>query len=288
MLKKILVPVDGSAHAMKAIEFASHLASQEDAEIHLLHVYKNAQIPEGVRDYIKAERIKESPSVIYLQTVGNDIIDTARNEAKKHGVKEIETFVISGDTADEILNYARVYYIDMIVLGSRGLGSTSRRVCQESYRTCVIVRKTFLDGKSILVIDDEPDVLETVGELLDMCDVKTASTFEKAKDLLETKHFDMAILDVMGVNGYELLNIANRRKVVAVMLTAHAMTLEDTIRSYKEGAASFIPKEKMTNLPTFLNDILEAKEKGKHFWWRWFDRFGSYYEKRFGTKNPLS
>jgi len=51
----------------------------------------------------------------------------------------------------------------------------------------------------------------------------------------------------------------------------------------QEDAASYVPKDKMTEIPTYLNDILEAKEKGMHFWWRWLDRFGSFFEKRFGT-----
>ena len=70
---------------------------------------------------------------------------------------------------------------------------------------------------------------------------------------------------------------------MAVMLTANALSVADTAKSYKKGAASFIPKEEMVNIVTFLNDILEAKEQGKHFWWRWLDRFASYYDKKFGS-----
>jgi DNA-binding NtrC family response regulator len=135
--------------------------------------------------------------------------------------------------------------------------------------------KSLLEGKRILIVDDEPDVLETLEEFLSMCDVVKASSFHEAKELLETQYFEMAILDIMGVDGYELLEIAKEREVIAVMLTAHALSPEDTVRSYKKGAASYVPKEEMSNITIFLNDILEAKEKGKSFWWRWFDRFGS-------------
>lgn len=145
-----------------------------------------------------------------------------------------------------------------------------------------MAEKNLIEGKRILIVDDEPDILETLEDLLTMCHVTKASTFDEAKKLLETQEFDMAILDIMGVDGYELLEIANERKVIAVMLTAHALSLEDTVKSYKEGAASYVPKEEMANITTFLNDILEAKEKGKSFWWRWLDRFTPYYDKRFG------
>lgn len=144
--------------------------------------------------------------------------------------------------------------------------------------------RDLLDGKRVLIVDDEPDVLETLEELLPMCDLVKAYSFHEAKERLEAGYFDLAILDIMGVDGYELLEIANRRKVIAVMLTAHALSPEDTVKSYKEGAASYIPKEEMTNIVTFLNDILEAKEKGKNFWWRWYDRLASYYDKKFGPE----
>ena len=141
-----------------------------------------------------------------------------------------------------------------------------------------------LNFKRVLIVDDEPDILETLEGLLQMCDVVKAGTFEEAKSLLETQYFDIAVLDIMGVDGYKLLEIANKREVIAVMLTAHALSPEDTVKSFKEGAAYYIPKEKMEDLVTYLNDILEAKHKGKPPWSRWLDRFASYYDKKFGPK----
>ena len=143
--------------------------------------------------------------------------------------------------------------------------------------------RDMLRGKRVLIVDDEQDVLDTLKDLLSVCEIKVATTFEEAKKLLETQSFDIAILDIMGVQGYRLLEIARDKKVMAVMLTANALSVADTAKSYKKGAASFIPKEEMVNIVTFLNDILEAKEQGKHFWWRWLDRFAFYYDKKFGS-----
>lgn len=139
-----------------------------------------------------------------------------------------------------------------------------------------------LAGKRILLVDDEPDVLDTLEELLSMCKVEKASTFEEGKTSLEKQFFDMAVLDIMGVDGYRLLEIATKRKVIPVMLTAHALTRDDVKKSYREGAALYVPKDEMKDIPVFLNDVLEAREKGKSPWWRWYDRFGSYFDKRFG------
>lgn len=139
-----------------------------------------------------------------------------------------------------------------------------------------------LEDKRILIVDDEPDVLDTLEDLLPMCVVIRASTFEKAKDLLENQYLDMAILDIMGVAGYDLLEICKEKRVIGVMLTAYAVTPDNIIKSYENGAASFVPKEEMHNITTFLADIYEAKEKGKNFWWRWFDRLADYCEQKFG------
>jgi DNA-binding NtrC family response regulator len=144
------------------------------------------------------------------------------------------------------------------------------------------LKTMLLVGKRVLIVDDEPDVLETLVPLLSMCDVQTASSFEEAKKLLETKAFDIAVLDIMGVDGYKLLEISKKRKLIAVMLTAHALSPDNIVKSFKGGAASYLPKEEMARVADFLEELLEAKEKGKHFWWRWLDRWGSYYENKFG------
>jgi CheY-like chemotaxis protein len=142
--------------------------------------------------------------------------------------------------------------------------------------------ENLLKGLRILIVDDEPDVLDTLEQLLTMCVVEKAASFDAAKQLLEKQYFDMAILDIMGVDGYKLLEISNKRNVIAVMFTDHALSLDNIIRSYEEGAASYVPKEEIAKIITFLTDILDAKAGGKHFWWRWHDRLDSFLERRFG------
>ena len=143
---------------------------------------------------------------------------------------------------------------------------------------------SLLDGKRVLVVDDEPDILEVLEELLEMCDVVTASTFEKAKELLESQKFDIAILDIMGVDGYGLLDIANKKDIPAVMLTAHAFTADNLVRTIREGAYSYIPKEELSNITVYLIDALRAREKGENPWSAWQDRLpSSYFERRWGS-----
>jgi DNA-binding NtrC family response regulator len=143
---------------------------------------------------------------------------------------------------------------------------------------------TLLEGKKILVVDDETDVLEVMVDLLRMCKVATASNFEDAKKLLETQTFDLAVLDIMGVDGYGLLKIANRKKIPAIMLTAHAFNPPNLVKSIREGAAAYVPKEEITHIADFLNDVLVAKATGKNPWGAWQDRLpSSFFDRRWGA-----
>ena len=70
------------------------------------------------------------------------------------------------------------------------------------------MKKEWLKNKRVLIVDDEVDILDLLEELLPMCHTVRASSFEEARDILESQYFDIAILDIMGVDGYKLLEIA--------------------------------------------------------------------------------
>lgn len=140
-----------------------------------------------------------------------------------------------------------------------------------------------LVGKKILIVDDEPDVIESIEEILEECDVEGASSYESAKVLFEKKDFDAAILDIMGVKGFDLLEIAIEKKVPALMLTAHGLNPDNLVGSIKLGAKSYVPKEKMSEIDIYLKEIFIAQEKGIEKSGNWFARLGAFFEERFGT-----
>lgn len=137
-----------------------------------------------------------------------------------------------------------------------------------------------LKDKVILVVDDEPDIVETVEEVLDMCTVQTAQDYDTAIQYLLSYTFDIVILDIMGVNGFELLKTSVERGFPTVMLTAHALTPEALKKSIKLGAVSFLPKEKMPELEDFLADVVLGG--GKPVWEKLFDRVGASFNRIFG------
>lgn len=142
-----------------------------------------------------------------------------------------------------------------------------------------------ITGKTVLIVDDEQDVLDTLIDLLQMCKIDAASSFEEAKHFLETMRYDVAILDIMGVNGYKLLKIARSKDIPALMFTSNALTLQDLERSGDEGASYYAPKDEISKIACFVADVIEAREKNKNPWVRWFDRLGGFYERKFVGTN---
>jgi DNA-binding NtrC family response regulator len=142
--------------------------------------------------------------------------------------------------------------------------------------------KKILKGKYVLIVDDEKDILDILVELLSMCKIDTALTFEEAKKLLENNYYDIAVLDIMGVKGYDLLAIANEKKVPALMLTAHALSKENLKKSFQEGASYYVPKDEINKIDVFVADVIEAREKKKNVFVKWYERLGSFCDNRFG------
>jgi len=145
-----------------------------------------------------------------------------------------------------------------------------------------------LAGKAILIVDDEPDILESLEELLDMCVIDSAPDFDSARRFLKSKSYDGAILDLMGVNGLELMELTYEIGTPALILTAHALNSQNFVKTLRGGAYAYIPKQEMINISDFLSEMieasemLEAKEKGTEKPNRWFKKLASFFDETFG------
>ena len=147
-----------------------------------------------------------------------------------------------------------------------------------------MAKTDILCDKTILIVDDEPDVLESLEELLrDHADliVHTATGFHEARQLLFSHNYDVAVLDIMGVSGFELLEIAHHRGFPVVMLTAHALNPDALKRSIELGARAYLPKDHLAGLPEFLADILRLSYRS--VWRKAFDDLLSIFDDRFGS-----
>jgi DNA-binding NtrC family response regulator len=140
------------------------------------------------------------------------------------------------------------------------------------------------EKKKILAVDDEPDVLEVLTDVLDDCDVDTAQDFETAKRLLETNKYDLAILDILGVRGLDLLDIAVECCCPTVMLTANALDPGNIMQSMLRGAVSFVPKEDIGKLDCFVCELFELMGKGESTWHHTMKRLAPLLDEKFGGK----
>ena len=138
-----------------------------------------------------------------------------------------------------------------------------------------------LNDKAVLVVDDEPDVLDSIADQLDMCRIYRAKDYDIALQLMAGFKFDIVILDVMGVQGFELLKKSVSKGFPTVMLTAHAMTPESLKESIKLGAVSFLPKEMMAELDVYLADVINSSKK--MVWKNLLDNLSDYFDRQFGA-----
>jgi len=159
-IKSILVPVDGSEHADKAVEFASDLAARWGAELNLLHVHLAGHVPKEIRklsDKPGEERPGVAMGAAYvpgglprevIEDIGQKLLERAKKTAEKAGAKKVKAEAVDGPVSKTLLDHAKKKKADMIVMGSRGLGdlqglligSTSHKVQQLAECTVVTVK----------------------------------------------------------------------------------------------------------------------------------------------------
>jgi CheY-like chemotaxis protein len=140
-----------------------------------------------------------------------------------------------------------------------------------------------LKDKKLLVVDDEPDVLETIVEILEKCSLETAGTYREAERLLKSNTYDMVILDIMGVKGLELLDLAVQRSMPAAMLTGPALSPEYLLEAARRGTVAYFPKDDLVNLDSLMSEVFELLGAGSHPLEQSVQRLLPLLEERFGS-----
>ena len=143
--------------------------------------------------------------------------------------------------------------------------------------------ESILNHKRLLMVDDEPDILTTLEEeILEACPdckIDKATNYENAAELLKSKEYDLVILDIMGVRGFDLLEIAVAEKCKVAMLTAHALNPKALKKAHDMGAMAYLPKDKMGEIVPFLEDVLQYEHKSA--WKRVMERLDDFYTEKF-------
>lgn len=145
MFKKILIPVDGSEPAMRALKLGADIAARYDAELSVLCVYRHHGPLESSLSMVRAS--DPTPPDKALSEFAREVVAAAAAELETIGVTA-RTVVKRGHPARTIVSYARENGIDLIVLGSRGLGdvegfllgSVSHKVTSLAECPCLTVK----------------------------------------------------------------------------------------------------------------------------------------------------
>ena len=174
MFKSILSATDGSDHGQKATTLASELAAHFNAKLTLVYVIKDAHLSPELRQMGKVEhpldiqpalakffdnnslltedlnKVEDDAIITHrvMRALAERVLQHAKQRASRQGANAIVTVIEAGDPTARIIECAKRYQTDLIVLGSRGmsdlkgllLGSVSHKVNHLAPCTCITVK----------------------------------------------------------------------------------------------------------------------------------------------------
>ena len=152
MINRILVATDASAASNRALKMAAQFAELHNAELLIVHIIRDMQIPYEIDEIPELESHQfesfNNAREEVMRKIAESVLRDAREKAQKAGATKVETAIGTGDPATSILGFAERSKMDMIVIGTRGLGklkgailgSVSRKVADNAETSCLIVR----------------------------------------------------------------------------------------------------------------------------------------------------
>ena len=165
-INRVLLVIDGSEHSQKAEDYLAEFSLPEDVDVRVMHVLPPEHMPDLVgRSWpVGAEMVMPVPSremeeatkqqADAEQREGEVLLAQSEVNFSASGIR-VDSVLVRGDAATEIINYIKDNKIDLVVVGSRGLsrvggwllGSVSRKLVHYA-------------GCSVLIVKGMPDVLE--------------------------------------------------------------------------------------------------------------------------------
>ncbi len=139
--RKMLIATDGSEGARFAADTGIELARLIGAKIQAVYIidtFAYSSMPKDAR--------WEEAMYVQFRVAGKEAVSYVQSSAEKAGV-EVETLILEGHPAEEILNFAEKHHIDMIVVGSLGktdverflLGSVSEKIVRNAKVPVLVV-----------------------------------------------------------------------------------------------------------------------------------------------------
>jgi len=112
----ILVPLDGSEYSEKALLHACDLAKNYQANLLLLYVVENS---------FSINLLDRKEYLTILRKFGNKILNKGKEITMNKGI-DSEIILKEGNIVNEIIKIAKNKKCNLIIVGNKGLGATSR------------------------------------------------------------------------------------------------------------------------------------------------------------------
>jgi nucleotide-binding universal stress UspA family protein len=143
MYRRILVPLDGSLFGEQALDQAVSIATAFNAELHLIQIVTSYLTPPYGIDYTVGETFRD----VALREA-QEYLDQMRHQLERQLIRPVETKVIEGLVADNIVDYAEFHHCDLIVMATHGrsglgrwvFGSIAERVLHAAHCPILLVR----------------------------------------------------------------------------------------------------------------------------------------------------
>lgn len=153
MFQKILVPLDGSEHSLKALEEAGQIAEKFSGKITLIHVYSVQPIMISEPSAVSSLNMpiltgaEVSMMIEAAKKYGNRILDDGKQRIKGAKV-QVEKMLVEGHAVQEIARVANEGSFDLIVIGARGvshmremlLGSVTDGVIHHAHCPVMVIK----------------------------------------------------------------------------------------------------------------------------------------------------
>ena len=118
MFYNILVPLDGSENAYRALEYAANLAKKFDSQINVLSVFRHHSYIEASISMVRPREPDNLDDV--LSAYAREVVARGKAILQEQGVEKIRGFIRMGKPSKKILEFAKNHEIDRIVIGSQG------------------------------------------------------------------------------------------------------------------------------------------------------------------------
>lgn len=194
--RKILIATDGSETSEKAADFGIETLRFGGAKVYAVYVIDTTSygsVPEDERWSKKVEQFEE---------IGHDATTYVEEKAKAAGM-EVESVLLNGKPAEEIVNFAEEQNVDMIVVGSLGksgikrvvLGSVSEKIVRHAKVPVLVVReRNEKPHRQILIATDGSKAAENAAdfgiEIAGLSRVKVYAVY-----VIDITPFDSILMD---------------------------------------------------------------------------------------------